>query len=80
MFNNKQHLALLNEVQAMLISQANANGINLADHFATTADFKQFVIGFAFQGLRDAGADISTAFDAVLGAGECDAMFNRLTA
>ena len=80
MSNNKQHIALLNEVQAFLISQANAAGINLADSFPTTEDFKQFVIGFAFQGLRDAGADVASAFDATLGEGEYEALFARVTA
>lgn len=64
----------------MIISQANAAGINLTDHFATAADFKQFVIGFAFQGLRDAGADVAAAFDATLGQGEYEALFARVTA
>jgi hypothetical protein len=80
MSNTNQHLALLNEVQAMLIAQANASGINLADSFATVEDFKKFVIGFAFQGLRDAGADVATAFDATLGKGEYEALFARVTA
>jgi hypothetical protein len=80
MSNTNQHLALLNEVQARLIDQANASGINLADSFATVEDFKKFVIGFAFQGLRAAGADVATAFDAVLGHGEYDALFSRVTA
>lgn len=75
-----KHTALLNEVQSLIISQADASGINLADHFATVEDFKKFVIGFAFKGLRDAGADVSTAFDTVLGQGECEAMFARVTA
>ena len=78
MSNANQHLALLNEVQAMLIAQANAAGINLADSFATVEDFKKFVIGFAFQGMRDAGADVATAFDAVLGNGEYETLFARV--
>ena len=80
MSNTNQHIALLNEVQAMLISQANATGIDLADHFPTTEDFKKFVIGFAFQGLRDAGANVADAFDATLGQGEYEALFARVTA
>lgn len=74
------HTAILNQVQSMLIAQANASGINLADSFETVEDFKKFVIAFAFQGMRDAGADVATAFDAVLGSGEYDAMFEKVTA
>jgi hypothetical protein len=69
MSNTKQHLALLNKVQAFLIEQANAKGICLADDFASPEDFKKFVIGFAFKGLRDAGADVATAYDACFGEG-----------
>jgi hypothetical protein len=80
MSNATDQLALLNGVQSMIIAQANDSGINLAEHFPATEDFKKFVIAFAFQGLRDAGADVAAAFDATLGQGEYDAMFNRLTA
>lgn len=69
MSNNNQHLALLNKVQAFLIEQANAKGICLADDFATPEDFKKFVVGFAFKGLRDAGADVATAYDSCFGEG-----------
>ncbi len=78
--SNNNHIALLNEVQALLISESNAKGINLSEHFASPAEFKQFVIGFAFQGLRDAGADVASAFDATLGQGEYEALFARVTA
>jgi hypothetical protein len=74
------HLELLNEVQSMIIDQANKAGIKLSDSFATVEDFKQFVIAFAFRGMRDAGADVPTAFDSVLGHGEYDALFDRVTA
>ena len=77
---NTDHIDLLNQVQKIIIAQANATGINLADEFASVEDFKQFVIAFAFKGLRDAGADVDAAFDAVTGKGEYDAMFARATA
>ena len=74
------HINLLNQVQKLIISIANDNGINLADNFTTVEDFKNFVIGFAFRGLRDSGASVADAFDATLGQGEYEALFNRLTA
>ena len=77
---NADHLNLLNEVQSFIIAQANASGMNLADHFATSQEFKNFVVGMAFQGLRDAGADVATAFDATLGEGEYEALFARVAA
>lgn len=74
------HLTLLNEVQAFIIAQANASGMNLSDHFATVQEFKDFVVGMAFRGLRDAGADVQTAFDATVGEGQFEALFARITA
>ena len=74
------HLTLLNEVQSFIIAQANASGMNLADHFATAQEFKDFVVGMAFRGLRDAGADVATAFDATVGQGQYEALFARHTA
>jgi hypothetical protein len=65
-----KHLDLLNQVQSFLIAQANEQGINLADSFATVQEFKDFVVGFAFKGLTDAGMDVEQAFDATLGAGK----------
>ena len=80
MSNTTKSLAILNQVQSLLISHANSNGINLADHFKTVQEFKDFVIGFAFQGLRDAGMDVPEAFDATLGEGQYEALFNSLIA
>jgi hypothetical protein len=62
-------LELLNKVQAFLIDQANAKGINLAADFDGPEDFKKFVIGFAFKSLRDAGATVEEAYNAVMGDG-----------
>jgi hypothetical protein len=66
------NLDLLNKVQQFIIDQLNANGISIADEFATVQEFKDFVIGFAFKGLRDAGLDVKDAFDAALGDGSYD--------
>jgi len=74
------HLDLLNKVQSIFIDHANANGINLADHFKTPQDFKNFIVGAAFKGLCDAGADVATAFDATVGKGQYEAAFARHTA
>ena len=73
-------LELLNKVQAFLVDQANAKGINLAADFATPEDFKQFVIGFAFKGLRDAGATVKEAYDAVMGDGAYSELSGNLHA
>lgn len=59
---------LLNELQGILISWANKEGISLADHFASVEDFKLFVVALAVRGLKDAGADTADAIDMVLGA------------
>jgi hypothetical protein len=64
-----QNIAILNEVQAFLIGEANAKGICLASEFESVEDFKKFVVGFAFKGLRAAGADVATAYEACLGEG-----------
>jgi hypothetical protein len=69
MTTTKQQIDLLNKVQSFLIEQANARGICLADDFATPEDFKKFVVGIAFKGLRDAGADVATSYDACFGEG-----------
>ena len=66
---SSQHIALLNKVQSFLIEQANAKGISLAEDFASPEDFKKFVVGIAFKGLREAGADVATAYDACFGEG-----------
>lgn len=68
------NIELLNKVQRLLIDQASAAGINLADEFANADEFKKFVIGAAFKGLRDAGASTKDAYDAVMGAGAYDAL------
>jgi hypothetical protein len=77
---NNNHLDLLNKVQSIFIDYANANGINLADHFETPQAFKDFIVGAAFKGLRDAGADVATAFNATVGEGQYEAAFARFTA
>jgi hypothetical protein len=63
------NIELLNKVQSHLIEQATAAGILLSDEFSTTEEFKRFVIGAAFKGLRDAGASVQVAYDAVIGEG-----------
>lgn len=80
MSNTNHQIAILNQVQSMVIEQANASGTNLSEHFGTVAEFKKFIIGLAFRGLRDAGAEVSEAFDAVCGEGEYEALFTRVTA
>ena len=72
--NKKQNMniELLNNVQAFLIQQSNEAGINLASEFDSVEDFKRFVIGAAFKGLRDAGATVQDAYDAVIGEGAYD--------
>lgn len=74
------HLDILNQVQSFIIEQANAKGINIADSFTSVDEFKQFVVAMAFQGLRDAGADVATAFDATMGKGQFEALFARVSA
>ena len=78
--SNTNHLDLLNKVQSMFIEHANANGINLAEKFATVQEFKDFIVGVAFKGLCDAGADVATAFNATVGEGQYEAAFVRFTA
>jgi hypothetical protein len=74
------NIQLLNQVQKMIIDQANGKGINLSDDFASPDEFKKFVIGMAFKGLTEAGASIQQAYDAVFGEGEYDSLFARVTA
>lgn len=76
---NTNHLGTLNKIQALFIEHANETGLNLAEHFKTTDDFKQFIIGLAFRGLFEAGVDAATAFDAVLGKGQYDALLASMT-
>ena len=72
--SNTNQLAMLNGVQTLLISEANANGINLADNFATVEDFKKFVITMSIRALVDAGQEFRTAFEMVLGEGSYETM------
>ena len=64
----------------MLIDHANSKGLSLADDFSKPEEFKRFVIGVAFKGLMDAGATAEEAYDAVIGEGEYDALYKRVTA
>ena len=73
------NLDILNQVQDLVIDQANAAGENLSDTFATVEDFKKFIIALTFKGLRDAGMDVSEAFDATLGAESYDALSTRVS-
>jgi hypothetical protein len=80
MNTTSKHIELLNKVQSMFIEHANANGINLAEKFATVQEFKDFIVALAFKGLCDAGADVATAFDATVGEGQYEALFARVSA
>ncbi len=74
------NLDILNQVQSLFIAQASAAGENLAETFATVEDFKKFIIALTFKGLRDAGMEVSEAFDVVLGGGSYEELFTRATA
>jgi hypothetical protein len=64
-----QSLETLNKVQAFLIDFANKEGISLADHFETPAEFKQFVISFTIRALVDLGLEVREAYDMAMGEG-----------
>ena len=62
------HLELLTKINQEMIKTANANGINLQDHFKTQDEFKNFVIAFTFKQLIDNfNMTVEEATDAVLG-------------
>lgn len=74
------NIQLLNGIQSIIIDFANREGIALSDHFATVADFKGFVVAFAFKQFREMGIEIDKAFDMTLGDGAFQEMYDRLCA
>lgn len=74
-----KHLQLLDTVSSMLIDFANANNLDLSESFKNVQDFKDFVVGFAFKGLTDAGATVEQAFDMINGEGSYEKLFASVT-
>lgn len=69
---------VLNKLQQIIIDSANAKGISLQAEFGSVEKFKQFVISLAIKSLVDAGVELKDAFDFILGAGEYDALAERV--
>tara|TARA_R110002167_G_scaffold121011_2_gene299206 strand:- start:679 stop:918 length:240 start_codon:yes stop_codon:yes gene_type:complete len=68
--------SFLNAIKSNLVAAANIKGVNLNEHFATDADFKQHVIAIAINYVMKQGKSTQEAYDFVMGDGSYDKMKN----
>ncbi len=68
--------AFLNAIKGNIVAAANLKGVNLGDHFATDAEFKQHVIAIAIDYVMRKGKSTEEAYDFVMGEGAYDKLKN----
>jgi len=65
-------IKLLNFVKDSVIEQCNSEGVNLADHFETPKEFRQFIAELSIKLVVEIGISVNDAVDIVLGDGSFD--------